>query len=155
MLDNLIGNALKFSRSGGRLMIRAYTWPDSCQMTPSEMISENNDGPTCILSSPLPKIRVEVCDTGYGISEESQQRIFERFYRVENAVHTEVGTGLGLSIVRGILEKHGSMISMASEPDVGTTFWFELPLAQEDPEELRWRAERQNDDERLALTPNT
>ena len=98
---------------------------------------------------------MEVCDTGYGISEESQQRIFERFYRVENAVHTEVGTGLGLSIVRGILEKHGSRICMASELEVGTTFWFELPLAQEDPEELRWRAERQSDDERLALTPNT
>ena len=155
VLDNLIGNALKFSRSGGRLTVRAYTWPDSCQMTPSEAEIHSNDGPTCILSSPLPKIRVEVCDTGYGISEESQQRIFERFYRVENAVHTEVGTGLGLSIVRGILEKHGSMISMASEPDVGTTFWFELPLAQEDPEELRWRAERQSDDERLALTTNT
>ena len=153
VLDNLVGNALKFSRSGGRLMIRAYTWPDSCQMTPSDPNSGSNDGPTCILSSPLPKIRVEVCDTGYGISEESQQRIFERFYRVENAVHTEVGTGLGLSIVRGILEKHGSMICMASELDVGTTFWFELPLAQEDPEELRWRAERQSEDERLALTP--
>ncbi len=155
VLDNLIGNALKFSRSGGRLTVRAYTWPDSCQMKPSEAEIHSNDGPTCTLSSPLPKIRVEVCDTGYGISEESQQRIFERFYRVENAVHTEVGTGLGLSIVRGILEKHGSMISMASEPDVGTTFWFELPLAQEDPEELRWKAERQSDDERLALTQNT
>ena len=155
VLDNLVGNALKFSRSGGRLMIRAYTWPDSCQMAPMEADSSMTDGPTCILSSPLPKIRVEVCDTGYGISEESQQRIFERFYRVENAVHTEVGTGLGLSIVRGILEKHGSRICMASELEVGTTFWFELPLAQEDPEELRWRAERQSDDERLALTPNT
>ena len=56
------------------------------------------------------------------------RRIFERFYRVENAVHTEVGTGLGLSIVRGILEKHGSqVIRMVSEPDVGTTFWFDLP----------------------------
>ena len=154
VLDNLVGNALKFSRSGGRLMIRAYTWPDSCQMTPSQQEIEINDGPTCVLSSPLPKIRVEVCDTGYGISEESQQRIFERFYRVENAVHTEVGTGLGLSIGRGILEKHGSMICMASELEVGTTFWFELPLAQEDPEELRWKAERQTEDERLALTPN-
>ena len=153
VLDNLVGNALKFSRSGGRLMIRAYTWPDSCQMTPSATTGDSTDGPTCTLSSPLPKIRVEVCDTGYGISEESQQRIFERFYRVENAVHTEVGTGLGLSIVRGILEKHGSKICMASELEVGTTFWFELPLAQEDPEELRWKAERQSEDERLALTP--
>ena len=154
VLDNLVGNALKFSRSGGRLMIRAYTWPDSCVMAPPVENSSDTDGPTCLLSSPLPRIRVEVCDTGYGISDENQQRIFERFYRVENAVHTEVGTGLGLSIVRGILEKHGSRICMASELDVGTTFWFDLPLAQEDPEELRWRAERQSDDERLAMMPS-
>ena len=142
VLDNLVGNALKFNREGGQLMIRAYTWPDSCQMTPAHPESE---GPTCPLASPLPRMRVEICDTGYGINPDNQQRIFERFYRVENAVHTEVGTGLGLSIVRGILEKHGTEIRMASEPDVGTTFWFDLPLAQEDPDELQWKAERQRE----------
>lgn len=142
VLDNLVGNALKFNREGGQLMIRAYTWPDSCQLAPSQQVSE---GPTCPLTSPLPRMRVEICDTGYGISPDNQQRIFERFYRVENAVHTEVGTGLGLSIVRGILEKHGTEIRMASEPDVGTTFWFDLPLAQEDPNELQWKAERQRE----------
>ena len=142
VLDNLVGNALKFNREGGQLMIRAYTWPDSCQLAPSQ---QENEGPTCPLTSPLPRMRVEICDTGYGISPDNQQRIFERFYRVENAVHTEVGTGLGLSIVRGILEKHGTEIRMASEPDVGTTFWFDLPLAQEDPNELQWKAERQRE----------
>ena len=142
VLDNLVGNALKFNREGGQLMIRAYTWPDSCQLAPSQ---QENEGPTCPLTSPLPRMRVEICDTGYGISPDNQQRIFERFYRVENAVHTEVGTGLGLSIVRGILEKHGTEICMASEPDVGTTFWFDLPLAQEDPDELQWKAERQGE----------
>ena len=140
VFDNLVGNALKFNRKGGQLLIRAYTWPDSCQMTPPQ---QENEWPTCPLTSPLPRMRVEICDTGYGISPENQQRIFERFYRVENAVHTEVGTGLGLSIVRGILEKHGSDVRMASELDVGTTFWFDLPLAQEDPEEVQWKAERQ------------
>ena len=152
VLDNLVGNALKFSRSGGRLVIRAYTWPDSCLMMSPATNSVGEDGPTCTLSSPLPKIRIEVCDTGYGISEANQQRIFERFYRVENAVHTEVGTGLGLSIVRGILEKHGTQIRMVSELDVGTTFWFDLPLTLEDPDELRWRAERQNPEERRPLS---
>ena len=157
VLDNLVGNALKFSRSGGRLVIRAYTWPDSCLMMSPATNSVGEDGPTCTLSSPLPKIRIEVCDTGYGISEANQQRIFERFYRVENAVHTEVGTGLGLSIVRGILEKHGTQISMVSELDVGTTFWFDLPLTLEDPDELKWRAERQSAEERrpLSASPGT
>jgi len=85
---------------------------------------------------------VEIADTGSGISREDQQRIFERFYRVENAVHTEVGTGLGLSIVRGILEKHGTQVRMTSELGVGTTFWFDLPLEQADDGELRLEAER-------------
>ena len=91
---------------------------------------------SCDILSPMPKIRVEVSDTGYGISEIDQQRIFERFYRVEDAVHTEVGTGLGLSIVKGIVDKHGSEIRMASEPGIGTTFWFDLPLEQSDKDEL-------------------
>ena len=100
--------------------------------------------PTCALTSPLPRLRIEVADSGYGISEADQERIFERFYRVENAVHTEAGTGLGLSIVRGILEKHGTQIRMASEPGVGTTFWFDLPLEHADSDELALQAERRS-----------
>jgi len=138
VLDNLVGNALKFSRPGGVLMLRAYTWPDSCSMPPQP----TDDAPHCELISPLPRVRIEIADTGCGISEADQQRIFDRFYRVENAVHTEAGTGLGLSIVRGIVEKHGSTINMASEPEIGTTFWFDLGLAQSDQDELQLRSDR-------------
>ena len=127
VLDNLMGNALKFSRPGGPLALRAYPWPDTCSVEGTAITG--SDGPTCPLTSPLPRLRVEIADTGCGISASDQERIFDRFYRVENAVHTEVGTGLGLSIVRGILEKHGAQIRMVSEPEIGTTFWFELPLA--------------------------
>ena len=139
VLDNLVGNALKFSRQGGVLMLRAYTWPDSCWMPAAR---QEGSAPHCDLISPLPRVRIEVADTGFGISEADQQRIFDRFYRVENAVHTEVGTGLGLSIVRGIVEKHGSTIHMASEPEVGTTFWFDLALAQSDQDELQLQSDR-------------
>ena len=95
---------------------------------------------------------MEIADTGCGIAAADQARIFERFYRVENAVHTEVGTGLGLSIVRGIVEKHGSTINMASEPDVGTTFWFDLALAHSDQEELQLHSDRRKRDELEALS---
>ena len=142
VFDNLVGNGLKFTASGGLLALRAYPWPDSCQLDPA--MAPNSDNPTCDLTAPLPRLRVEIADTGSGISREDQERIFERFYRVENAVHTEVGTGLGLSIVRGILEKHGTRIRMASELGVGTTFWFDLPLDLADTDELRMAAERQS-----------
>jgi two-component system sensor histidine kinase NblS len=140
VFDNLVGNALKFTAAGGRLCLRAYPWPDSCQIDPST--AADGENPVCALTAPLPKLRVEIADTGSGISREDQERIFERFYRVENAVHTEVGTGLGLSIVRGILEKHGTTARMASELGVGTTFWFDLPLEDADGDELRLDAER-------------
>ena len=142
VLDNLVGNALKFSRAGGVLALRAYPWPDSCRVELQETTAV--DGPTCQLTSPLPRLRVEVADTGCGINQTDQERIFDRFYRVENSVHTEVGTGLGLSIVRGILEKHGSKVQMASELEVGTTFWFDLPLQQADADELQLQSERRS-----------
>ena len=139
VFDNLVGNGLKFTAPGGRLVLRAYPWPDHCNIDPSEAAAQ---APCCPLSSPLPKVRIEVADTGSGISAADQERIFERFYRVENAVHTEVGTGLGLSIVRGILEKHGCSVQMVSELGVGTTFWFDLALEEADSDELRLQSER-------------
>ncbi|WP_259721970.1 two-component system sensor histidine kinase NblS [Synechococcus sp. CS-1328] len=142
VLDNLVGNALKFTPKGGGLRIRAYPWPDLCQLEPSGPAGEEH--PRCTLTSPLPRLRIEIADTGCGISEADQERIFDRFFRVENAVHTEAGTGLGLSIVRGIIDKHGSHINMASELGIGTTFWFDLPLEDSDDDELRLAGERRS-----------
>lgn len=141
VFDNLVGNGLKFTAPGGALRLRAYPWPDLCAIDPSAGTSEH---PTCALTSPLPRLRIEIADSGCGIAEADQERIFERFFRVENAVHTEAGTGLGLSIVRGILDKHGTRIHMASESGVGTTFWFDLPLEHSDSDELALQVERRN-----------
>ncbi len=105
---NLIGNALKFTTSGGVVMIRAYCLTE------------------CDLETRGQRVRVEISDTGIGIDAEDQVGVFERFFRAENRVHTLEGTGLGLSIVRNILEKHGSHVELVSEVDVGTTFWFDL-----------------------------
>jgi two-component system sensor histidine kinase NblS len=73
---------------------------------------------------------VEISDTGIGIDAEDQAAIFERFFRVENRVHTLEGTGLGLSIVKNIIAKHQSRIHLISEVGVGTTFWFDLAVYQ-------------------------
>ena len=134
----MLGNGLKFSPKNSSLIIRAYTWPDSCPAFPPNI--KNDAAPQCELVSPLPKVRIEITDTGSGISPADQEKIFDRFYRVENSVHTEQGPGLGLSIVRGIIEKHGGEIRMASELGVGTTFWFDLALAQSDKDELLTKA---------------
>ena len=111
---NLVGNALKFTKSGGKVVIRAY---------PLKPATDN--------SQKTPQVRIEISDTGIGIDPEDQQAIFERFFRVENRVHTLEGTGLGLSIVRNIIDKHHTTVHLVSEVSVGTTFWFDLTVFQE------------------------
>lgn len=107
VLTNLVGNSLKFTKDGGKIVIQAYTLP-----------------------SVDDTVRIEIADTGIGIDPEDQEAIFDRFFRVENRVHTLEGTGLGLSIVQNIIEKHNSRINLISEVGIGTTFWFELSTPQ-------------------------
>ncbi|MCU0570293.1 MAG: ATP-binding protein [Oculatellaceae cyanobacterium Prado106] len=113
VLSNLIGNGLKFTQPGGKVIVRAYSVELSTHPTP-------------------PAIRIEVTDTGIGIDPEDQKAIFDRFFRVENRVHTLEGTGLGLSIVQNIIQKHHSEVHLISEVGVGTTFWFDLQIHQEE-----------------------
>ncbi|MFH1375690.1 MAG: HAMP domain-containing sensor histidine kinase [Patescibacteria group bacterium] len=77
-------------------------------------------------------LKLEVSDTGPGIKQEAQKRIFEKFGQVENFLQkTYTGTGLGLSIVNRILEKLGGKIWLNSEPNKGSTFTFLIPLTHE------------------------
>ncbi|MDJ0578770.1 two-component system sensor histidine kinase NblS [Crocosphaera sp.] len=114
VMTNLVGNALKFTTSGGIIVIRAYYFK-----TKSKQFNDKS----CV--------RVEISDSGIGIAPEDQAAIFDRFFRVENRVHTLEGTGLGLSIVRNIIDKHHSQINLISEVGIGTTFWFELALYED------------------------
>lgn len=114
VFTNLVGNSLKFTMKDGIIAIRAY----GVQGNPQK-------------SDDFSHVRVEISDTGIGIPLEDQEAIFDRFFRVENRVHTLEGTGLGLSIVKNIAEKHHTHINLISEVGVGTTFWFDLAIYEE------------------------
>ena len=111
VFGNLVGNGLKFSTAGGCVAIRAYRAPSTV------------DHPDF-----AGNVRIEIADTGIGIAPEDQDAIFDRFYRVENRVHTLEGTGLGLSIVKNIIDKHHSKMCLVSDVGIGTTFWFDLAI---------------------------
>jgi two-component system, OmpR family, sensor histidine kinase NblS len=112
VISNLLDNSLKFIQIGGRIVIKAYLIA-ACPMNKK---------------STLDKVRIQIIDEGTGIKAGDQSRIFDRFVRVENNVHTLEGTGLGLSIVKNIIEKHKSTIFVHSEIGVGSCFWFDLLL---------------------------
>ncbi len=102
---NLFSNALKFTPAQGT--VRVIATNDSDHLT------------------------VRVRDTGLGIAPQDLPKIFEQFYRADNAVNRErKGTGLGLSLVKKIVEAHGGQISVESTPGQGTTFTLTLPLTR-------------------------
>ncbi|WP_071192565.1 two-component system sensor histidine kinase NblS [Trichormus sp. NMC-1] len=137
VLGNLIGNALKFTPSGGKVAIRAYQLnpqPNSSFASLESTQTEHfaNAAQREISHNQPSKVRLEISDTGIGIAPEDQRAIFDRFFRVENRVHTLEGTGLGLSIVRNIMDRHHSKVNLVSEVGVGTTFWFDLAVFDEE-----------------------
>jgi len=101
LMDNLVGNALKFTPSGGRVSIGGYV----------------DDG----------ELRVAVADTGPGIPEEQRSRLFDRFWQARGADRR--GLGLGLAIAKGIAEAHGGRLWVDSTVGEGSTFQFAIPLA--------------------------
>lgn len=102
IIYNLCDNAIKYNRRGGSVAVTVADGPDAARLT--------------------------VSDTGIGIPPEQQERIFERFYRVDKSHSKEVGgTGLGLSIVKHAAKLHNAVISMHSVPGEGTEIKVEFP----------------------------
>ena len=78
-----------------------------------------------------PFIRVSVIDTGVGVSQEDQKKLFQKLYRGSNVVQMEPnGSGLGLYIARNIVKRHGGEMGLISEVNRGSTFWFTIPTDQ-------------------------
>jgi signal transduction histidine kinase len=113
LLDNLVGNAVKFTPEGGRVELR--------------------------VERTLTGAAIEVQDSGVGIPSGEEERIFERFYRAKSSVSEQVpGTGLGLFIARAIAERHGGTLVAKRRDGGGSVFRLELPSHAErqtvDPE---------------------
>src|SRR5262249_33663104 len=103
VLQNLLDNAIQYTPAGGQIMVSAGV----------------NDG----------NVEFTVSDTGIGIPQADQPRIFERFYRVDVARSREVGgTGLGLSIAKHLVEGHGGKIWVDSDVGHGSQFHFTVPI---------------------------
>lgn len=104
LLNNLIGNALKYTPQGGRVDVRVELFENTMQ--------------------------IAVTDTGIGIAASDQAYVFEKFYRAQNDATQDIpGTGLGLAIAREVARLHGGDITLESEVGKGSTFTLELPIS--------------------------
>ena len=101
LIENLIQNAIQYNRENGSILVRT---------------GQKEDHPF-----------LSIQDTGIGIPKNQQERIFERFYRIDKSRSRETGgTGLGLAIVKHIAEIHGAEITVDSEPGKGTCVTVEF-----------------------------
>ncbi len=109
VLYNLINNAINYTGADKKVLVRQTL----------------NDG----------SVRIEVIDSGEGIAADQLPYIWDRYYKVDKTHRRAVvGTGLGLSIVKGALDLHHAQYGVQSKPGEGSVFWFQLPLAEEQPE---------------------
>lgn len=103
-IDNLVSNAIKYTPEGGRVCVR-------------------------LLVDDSQQVRFEVEDTGYGIPENQQARLFQPFYRAKTAETRQIeGTGLGLHLVKNIIERHSGQLTVQSVYGKGSTFSFTLKI---------------------------
>jgi two-component system phosphate regulon sensor histidine kinase PhoR len=90
--------------------------------------SQNDKTALITVTSHQDKVRVSVTDRGIGLSKDQQDKIFERFYRVEDRKNMTSGLGMGLYISQEIIKNHNGTIGVESEQGKGSTFYFELPV---------------------------
>lgn len=103
VLENLLDNAIRYTKEKGKIEIK--------------------------LEKKEKDLFFEIKDQGVGIPEEDQKYIFQKFFRSKNVLRERTrGTGLGLYIAKSIIERSGGKIGFKSQEDIGSTFWFSLPI---------------------------
>ena len=132
VLTNLLDNSIKYTPQGGRILlsVRPYFWErhdfGNVAMPDRQRNGPANGSPEHEAS--FNSVRVEISDTGIGISPEHQQEIFEEFTQASSNHANHSGLGLGLTISKRIIDAHGGRIMMESQVNVGSKFVFLLPF---------------------------
>jgi len=135
VLNNLISNAIKFTKSGGEVNVVAI------HHEAGTSLKEEFDAAGITLPATIPEdetaqyptsIVVAVSDNGIGISAENQKELFNKFKQFTSRTFTsrKKGTGLGLAIAKGIVEAHKGSVNVVSTEGAGTVFYFVLPLVE-------------------------
>ena len=121
VFTNLVSNAIKYSPNGGAIRIGGWLEQTESQEPPLEGSETNNE-----------RVVLYIADQGIGIPQAELPHTFEQFYRVDSGLRrSTAGAGLGLFLCKAIVDAHGGQIWARSEANVGTTFFFALPISSE------------------------
>lgn len=130
VLNNFISNAIKFTRTGGSIVVSAFLLPqgkDLAQQVVEQSLVWPGIKKGIMLGSDA--LVVAITDSGLGIPQSQIPQLFNKFVQLENAARSEKkGTGLGLVISKGIMEAHQGTIGVFSEEGEGSTFYLTLPV---------------------------
>ncbi len=133
VLGNLISNAIKFSRPGGKVFVQVFIHRNGQDLEHEAAeagISWFKNTDSKLPNDYTDALVIAVTDTGEGISKENMSKLFNKFeqFGSGNRVDKPKGTGLGLVIVKGIIEAHGGTIGVVSEEGIGSTFYFTIKI---------------------------
>ena len=134
ILSNILSNALKFTPERGKVKV-VISVTGSSSIEPEILSTQKESEETPVIGS----VEISVSDTGIGIPEEQLDKIFDRFYQIDNKFSKEYeGTGIGLSLTKELVNLHKGKISVESQEGKGSTFRIMLPLGNEHllPEEM-------------------
>jgi PAS domain S-box-containing protein len=125
VLDNLLGNAMKYSPAGGRITAHVRPCVDRSR---AHEVAELEGEPTC----PCPGVLISVEDNGIGIDDRDLRHVFSRFHRGSNVPDNVIGSGIGLTSVEQIVHQHGGTVDIASRLGAGTIVSVWLPSRLEE-----------------------